>query len=144
MLDIADDGSTPALRDAQTFSTRADRDRLTAPALKAYWRDAQNWRLDNEEAARLLDVSDSTWSRIKVGSWSGTLGQDQLTRVSAVVGMYEGLRRHFADDMAIRWPRLRNRASPFCGLSALEAMIDGGIPLMIDARRHVDAMRNGL
>jgi hypothetical protein len=33
---------------------------------------------------------------------------------------------------------LFNRATP------IEAMIDGGIPIMIEARRYIDAVRGGM
>jgi hypothetical protein len=78
------------------------------------------------------------------GKWESSLSQDQLTRVSAVVGVFKGLNLLFADDMADRWTRLRNRGSLFENRTPIDAMIEGGIPLMIDIRRHVDALRGGL
>jgi hypothetical protein len=72
------------------------------------------------------------------------LSQDQLTRVSALVGLFKGLALLFADDMADRWPRLANRGPLFARRTPIEAMVEGGIPRMIEARRYVDAARGGL
>lgn len=128
----------------QTFAREDDRVRLTSVALKAFGRIALAWGLANPQAAALLGVSASTWDRIKRGGWDGALSQDQLTRVSAVVGIFKGLSLMFADDMALRWPRLANRGPVFAGLSPIEAMIEGGIPAMLEVRRYVDAVRGGL
>jgi hypothetical protein len=128
----------------QTFAADADRVRLTAVALKAFRALAEVWALSNAEAAALLGVSLSTWDRIKRGSWEGALSQDQMTRVSATVGVFKGLRLLFADSMADRWPRLPNKAPLFERRSPIDAMIDGGIPVMLDVRRYIDAVRGGL
>ena len=134
-----------ALRSApQTFAEEADRERLTPAALVAVRNLAGAWRLTGDEAAALLGVSASTWDRIRAGAWRQTLSQDQLTRVSALVGIYKGLHLLFADGMADRWPRLRNAGPLFENLSPIEAMARGGIPLMVEIRRHVDALRGGL
>ena len=92
----------------------------------------------------MLGVSASTLDRIKRGSWDGELTQDQLTRVSALVGIYKGLHLLFADDMADRWPRLKNNGPLFSRSTPIDAMIEGGIPYMIEVRRYVDAVRGGL
>jgi hypothetical protein len=39
---------------------------------------------------------------------------------------------------------LPNRGPLFGGLTPVESMIEGGIPQMLDVRRHVDALRGGL
>ncbi len=131
-------------RGVLTFASERDRVRLSAVALKAFRRLAKRWQLDNEEAAALLGVSASTWDRIKAGKWDNALSQDQMTRVSAVVGVFKGLHLLFADSMADRWPKLPNKGPVFDRLSPVAAMIEGGIPRMLDARQYVDALRGGL
>jgi uncharacterized protein (DUF2384 family) len=128
----------------QTFAGEEDRARLSATALKAFRRVGERWRLSNPESAALLGVSQSTWERAKRGARAEALSQDQLTRVSAVVGVFKALHLLFADDMADRWPRLPNRGPVFDGLSPIEAMITGGIPRMLEVRRYLDAVRGGL
>lgn len=128
----------------QTFALEADRLRLTDVARTAVVRLVAAWRASNAEGAALLGVSPSTWDRIKAGAWDGTLSQDQMTRASALIGIYKGLHLLFADDMADRWPRLPNRAAVFDRLSPIQAMIEGGIPRMLETRHYVDALRGGL
>jgi hypothetical protein len=134
--------STPG--EIQSFSATEARERLSPAAMSAFKALARRWKLSNSEAAALLGVSGSTWDRIKRGTWSQALSQDQLTRVSAAVGVFKGLALLFADDMTDRWPRLPNKGPLFDGSTPIEAMIEGGIPRMIEVRRYVDAVRGGL
>jgi uncharacterized protein (DUF2384 family) len=80
---------------------------------------------------------------MSAGRWENSLSQDQLTRVSALVGVFKGLHLLFADEMADRWMRLPNKGPLFENRTPIEAMIEGGIPIMLDVRRHVDALRAG-
>jgi len=139
-----DHGTPGAPGELQTFAAEADRARLSGAALRAYRALAERWGLSNGEAAALLGVSGSTWDRIKRGTWDQALSQDQLTRVSAVVGVFKGLSLLFADEAADRWPRLPNTGPLFERRTPIEAMIAGGIPRMIEVRRYVDAVRGGL
>lgn len=138
----AQSGVSPV--DVQTFTRAPDRERLSPVAIKAFRKIVEHWALTNAEAAMLLGVSESTWDRIKRGAWDQPLSQDQLTRASAMIGIHKGLRLLFADDMALRWPKLANTGPVFQRRSPVEAMIEGGIPLMLDTRRYVDAIRGGL
>jgi len=117
---------------------------LTGAAVKAVLRLVEAWGGSNAEGAALLGVSESTWDRIKAGKWDGTLNQDQLTRASALIGVFKGLHLLFADSMADRWPRLANRGPIFAYRSPIEAMIEGGIPRMLETRQYIDALRGGL
>ena len=92
----------------------------------------------------MLGVSESTWDRIKRGTWEQPLSQDQLTRASAAIGLYKGLHLLFVDGTADRWPKLANMGPIFRRRSPVEAMIEGGIPVMLETRLLVDAVRGGL
>ena len=127
----------------QTFADERDRARLGEVALKAFLSLVKVWDLSNAEAAALLGVSASTLDRIKRG-YRPALSQDQLTRVSALVGVYKGLHLLFADATADEWARRPNRGPLFDGLTPIQAMIEGGIPRMLEVRRYVDAARGGL
>jgi hypothetical protein len=146
MADVIELRVTPPLTpiDVQTFTTIDDRARLSGVALKAFKALVIRWDLSNSEAAALLGVSESTWDRIKRGKWDQPLSQDQLTRASAAIGVYKGLHLLFADQMADRWPKLANRGPIFQRRSPVEAMIEGGIPVMLETRRYVDAVRGGI
>lgn len=133
-----------ARRGLQTFAADDDRRRLTGAAVKAVLRLVDAWDGSNAEGAALLGVSESTWDRMKAGTWEGTLSQDQLTRASALIGLFKGLHLLFANDMADRWPKLENRAPVFDRRSPIQAMIEGGIPRMLETRQYIDALRGGL
>ncbi|MDJ0644081.1 MAG: DUF2384 domain-containing protein [Erythrobacter sp.] len=135
------EGVPPAL---QTFADDSDRRRLSGTATKAVLRLVDAWHGSNAEGAALLGVSESTWDRIKAGTWEGTLSQDQLTRASALIGVFKGLHLLFADDMADRWPKLANSGPLFDQLTPVQAMIEGGIPRMLETRQYIDALRGGL
>jgi hypothetical protein len=138
--------STPAVgsRRVQTFVNEADRARLTPTALEAVRNLARAWELTGDEMAALLGVSSSTWDRISAGTWKRALSQDQMTRASALIGIFKGLHLLFVDSMANRWVRLRNAGPLFENRTPIDAMIHGGIPLMLEVRRYVDALRGGL
>lgn len=135
-------GDSPA--EPQTFARPEDRSRLSGPAVRAFRALAKRWALNNAEAAALLGVSESTWDRIKRDAWDQPLSQDQLTRASAAIGLYKGLHLLFADGMADRWPKLANKGATFRHHTPIEAMIEGGIPVMLETRLLVDAVRGGL
>ena len=127
----------------QTFADERDRARLSAVALKAFLALMKTWDLSNAEASALLGVSASTLDRMKRGS-RPTLSQDQLTRVSALVGVYKGLHLLFADETADEGARRRNSGPLFEREAPIQAMIEGGIPRMLEVRRYVDAVRGGV
>lgn len=128
----------------QGFSSEADRLRLSATAIKAFRRLVVQWNLTGQQAAALLGVSTSTWERLKPEVASKSLTQDQMTRISALVGIYKALHLLFADAMADRWPQLVNTGPLFGHRTPVTAMIEGGIPHMLEVRRYLDAVRGGL
>jgi hypothetical protein len=127
------------------FADEDQRRHFTPTALKAYLAMVEKWELSGAEAAALLAVSTSTWERIKRdAAKAAVLNQDQLTRLSALTGIYKGLRLLFADKLADDWVGLANRGALFGGQTPVQSMIEGGIPQMLEVRRHVDALRGGL
>jgi uncharacterized protein (DUF2384 family) len=132
------------VRPLQNFADEAARARLTPAALEAIRNLADAWNATGEEMAALVGVSSSTWDRIRAAKWQQTLTQDQLTRVSALIGVFKGLNLLFADAMADRWPKLPNSGPLFANRTPVNTMIEGGIPVMIEIRRYVDALRGGL
>ena len=67
-----------------------------------------------------------------------------MTRVSALVGIFKGLHLLFVDGTADGGCAGRTAARCFERRTPIEAMIEGGIPGMLDVRRYVDAVRGGL
>ena len=129
----------PNLADAAT------RERLTPAAVDGVLRLAEIWRLTSAEICALLgDVSERTWFRMKKGEWTGILSQDTLTRISALVGIFKGLRLYFNGPLTYQWPKAVNTGPLFNGHSPVDLMIEGGIPMMLKVRRYLDGLRGGL
>ena len=116
---------------------------LQAVGLKAFARIADLWGLSVPQAAALLDMSESTWKRAKARGHASRIGQDQMLRLSALVGLYKALEIYFGDDLAQRWVRLPNDGPEFDGARPLDAMIAGGLPKIMRVRTYLDALRGG-
>jgi hypothetical protein len=136
-------GAALGRAEPQTFSAESDRARLSEVAVKAFLGLMNAWALSNAEACGLLGVSASSLDRMKRGN-RPTLSQDQLTRVSALVGIYKGLHLLFSDNTSDEWVRRPNRGPLFDRQTPIQSLIEGGIPRMLDVRRYVDAARGGL
>lgn len=122
----------------------ADQARLAAVAAKAAVRIAGFWGLGAAEMCALLGgISDRTWYRMKAAP-PETMGQDMLTRVSVLTGLFKGLRLLFSAPLADEWVKRPNRDPVFGGRTPLAAMIAGGIPKMLEVRAYIDALRGGL
>jgi hypothetical protein len=117
---------------------------MQSVGLKAFARIADAWSLTVREAATLADMSESTWKRAKSPSYSADLTKDQLLRLSALIGLYKGLELYFDAPLSHEWVTLPNAGPLFGGLRPLDAMMDGGLPKIIDVRTYVDALRGGL
>ncbi|MEW7009894.1 antitoxin Xre-like helix-turn-helix domain-containing protein [Lentilitoribacter sp. EG35] len=120
-----------------------EKDQIAA-IIKAVVRTADAWDLTNAEAASLFDVPSATWSRMKAGSYKGVLDQDKVTRASLLIGLFKGLRLLFNGPLAYGWPKTNNNGPDFMGQSPVQVMIAGGIPAMMRARQHIDALRGGM
>ena len=119
-------------------------DAMIDAGIRAFVRLADAWALKNNAAAGILDVEPRTWTRMKGGTWSGRLTQDQTLRLSAIIGLYKGLHLYFSDPLADRWFALPNSGPPFMGQSPLEYVLKGGLPALIATRSYVDALRGGV
>lgn len=130
------EGETRFVADSEAHRSRI--------AVRAAVRVADKWNLSVRQAAALLDVSVRTFHRMKDGTWSGTVGQDLLLRISGLVGLYKGLHLYFSDDLADRWVTLANSGPLFAGHPPVTRMQAGGLPAILQVRDYVDALRGGV
>jgi len=128
----------------QGYARAADCDLLTPAAVSAMRRLAEAWQLSGTEAAVLIGASATSWTRLCGGTETRPLSQDQMTRVSALAGVFKALHVLFGDDIAARWPRLPNNAPVFAERSPLDLMIEDGIPGIIEVRRYLDGLASGV
>lgn len=131
-------GVWPDLNDARR---RAE---LTPAGVKAIANLADRWGLQVSQVCDLLGgLSPSSWHAWKA-SPPKELSIDQLTRVSLLIGMYTALHALHPGPLADEWPRRPNTNALFSGKTPVQAMIDGGIPAMVQVRALLDGRRGGL
>ncbi|GGL93100.1 hypothetical protein GCM10010840_33900 [Deinococcus aerolatus] len=123
--------------------TRPVTARRLARGLPAGIRMLQTLGLTREEQASLLGMT--TRNLLRAGSGQiPELTQDQLTRLSLVVGIDKALRLLYDDVTVAGWARRANGRHPFDGHTPLDFMRQGGIPAMYETRRLLDSDRGGL
>lgn len=125
------------------LSLRVERERLSAPALKAFFNIAARWKLRDEDARALLGgLSNGPFYEWKRNP-DRTLDTDRLTRISYLIGIYKALRILHDVPLADEWVRLPNTNPIFAGATPLSYMSRGGVPAMLTVRRLLDARRAG-
>lgn len=132
-------GEASGIADLSDASVRRE---LSPVAIKATYRIAQAWGLPAGEISQLTGLNERTWYRLRDRA-TKPLSQDTLTRVSALVGIYKGLRLLFSEPLASSWPTRPNSNALFGGDTPVKAMIRGGIPKMLRVRTYIDALRGG-
>jgi hypothetical protein len=125
------------------LSARAERERLSRPALEAFFNVAARWQLRDEDARALLGgVSNGPFYEMKRDP-GRTLDTDRLTRISYLIGIFKALGVLYSEPLADAWVGRPNTNPIFDGLTPLAYMIGGGIPAMQTVRRLLDARRSG-
>ncbi len=139
----------PPIERGLSFAERRDpavRARLAGPGLRTFFGIAQAWSLSVDQQRTLLGgVPTSTYHKWKASAMAKgavTLSQDQLERISLVLGIYKALRLLLADEAgAERWLTAANTDLPFGGGSPLDRMLRGSIDDLYVVRRYIDAWR---
>ena len=117
--------------------------RLSPAALKAFFNIVAKWKLKDDDARNLLGgMSSGTYYKLKAGA-KRELNQDELTRVSLLIGMYKALNIIFESKLANAWIQLPNNHPLFAGVSPLAYMVQSGQPGMQRVRQLLDARRGG-
>ena len=121
-----------------------DRESLSGPALRAFFRIAQLWNLSNDEQMILLGISArSTYYKWKKNT-DVVLSRDTLERISYILGIYKSLQILLPDKkLADEWVKRPNSAPLFDGRSALDLMMSGRVADLFIVRQYLDAERGG-
>ena len=125
------------------LSDRATRERLSGPALRAFFNVMARWQVKDDDARALLGgVTNGPYYEMK-RSPDRVLDVDRLTRVSLIIGIFKALGVLHSEALADRWVHLPNGNRLFAGTTPLAYMIRGGVPAMQTVRRLLDARRAG-
>lgn len=126
------------------LNAKAERERLSASALKGFFGLAEAWGLRDEEARELLGgLSSSAFYEWKKHP-DRVLEVDRVTRISLLIGIYKALHILYGDKLADEWVGLPNRNPIFAGRTPLAYMLAGGLLAMHTVRRLLDARRGGI
>jgi hypothetical protein len=125
------------------LTARAERERLSAPALKAFFNIMAQWHVRDEDARGLLGgVSNGPFYEMKRDP-TRLIDTDRLTRISYLIGIFKALQILHSPKLADEWPHLPNQHPIFAGQTPLAFMLRGGLPAMQTVRRLLDARRAG-
>ena len=121
-----------------------DSRKVSSPALRAFFRIAHAWKLDNKEQITLLGSPPrSTYFRWRQAG-DVVLPKDTLERISYIFGIYSALQVLLPKaEAADTWIKKPNAAPIFGGRSALERMLSGQVGDLYLVRQYLDAQRGG-
>jgi hypothetical protein len=126
---------------APDLSRPETRTRLSPTALKVFFAIVEEWRLSMSQAADLLGKSRSGIYKLR-GSQT-VLSQDELTRISYLIGINKALHVVFPRKLAGEWMIRPNDHPLFHGETPLAYVTRAGIPGLELVRRMLDAERTG-
>jgi uncharacterized protein (DUF2384 family) len=131
------------LRKLPDLAEAATRARLSPSAIKAFFAIVEKWRLRNEDAMALLGgASHGRYFELKKNR-KGLLSQDELTRISLLIGIFKALNILFSQRLANQWTSRPNSNPMFNDAPPLQFMTRAGVPGMIGIRRLLDSRRGG-
>ena len=126
------------------LSAKAERERLSPSAVKAFFNIMEKWRVRDEDARALLGgISNGQFYEMKKKP-ERTLDTDTLTRISYLIGIFKGLNILYSEKLADVWMQRPNTNRIFAGGTPLAYAISGGLPALQILRRLVDARRGGV
>lgn len=125
------------------LSRKDNRSRLSASAIRGLLRIAEHWDLRDEDTRALLGgLSSGSFYGLKRKP-ARVLDEDQLTRISLLVGIYKALNILYSKKLADAWMTLPNANPMFGGVAPLHYVKQGGIPALLRVRQLLDARRGG-
>ncbi|MEA2666464.1 MAG: hypothetical protein QOI11_3408 [Candidatus Eremiobacteraeota bacterium] len=134
--------TTRAAGSAEAADSTASR--LSPAGLRAFFRIAENWRLSGrEQRAALGNIAKQTLYNWRENPDAARLSDDQLDRISYLLGVYKALHIIFTrPEQADTWIRRPNEAPPFGGKPAAAVLFSGKMEDLMRVRRYLDAARS--
>lgn len=118
------------------LSDEAVRRRLGPAGWTAFRRIMSIWQAPEETSRRLLGLAPETdLDRVD----PTRLGEEQMLRISYLLGIYKGLHIYFGEELADQWVRRPNTGAMFGGRPPLACMDEGGLEALRNVRRLLDA-----
>jgi uncharacterized protein (DUF2384 family) len=131
------------LRKLPDLADPATRLRLSPSASTAFFAIVEKWQLRNEDAMALLGgASNGRYFELKKHR-KGLLSQDELTRISLLIGIFKALNILFSQRLANQWTGRPNSNPMFNDAPPLQFLTRAGVPGMLGVRRLLDSRRGG-
>ncbi|MEO1968559.1 MAG: antitoxin Xre-like helix-turn-helix domain-containing protein [Sphingomonadaceae bacterium] len=113
---------------------------LAGPALRAFFRIAERWSMDQNEQMAALGIASpellQSWQEGRATDFS----QDTLQRISLTLGIFKAINILIpVPKLADRWIRAANDHPLFEGRSAMSNIATGKLEELIAVRRYLDA-----
>ncbi len=125
------------------LSDRAERERLSSGAVRAFFNIMTQWKVRDEAARQLLaGMSNGAFYALKKGR-DRALDEDKLRRISYLVGIFKALNILYGEELADHWMQLPNKNRIFGGATPIEYLIRGGLPAFATLRKLLDGRRGG-
>lgn len=134
--------------DVSRFAS-ANRRRLSGPAFRTFVAIAELWGLSEEQRRLILGYPPRStyhnWAKLARERGAFTLDVDVLTRISAVLGIHQGLGVLMnSEPEAIAWLKQPHDAPLFGGQPPMALVTSGTQDGLLAVRRFLDAARGGL
>lgn len=128
--------------------TRAERARLSGPALRTFVNIAREWGLSERERLIVLGQPGRStyhgWLAKAQAGAATALPLDTLLRISALLGIYKALKLIFLREHEDRaWLQAANSGPVFAGQPPLALITAGSQDGILLVRRYLDAWRGG-
>ncbi|MEN5390060.1 antitoxin Xre/MbcA/ParS toxin-binding domain-containing protein [[Pseudomonas] hibiscicola] len=122
------------------YPIASDATSLEGPALRAFTKMAEVWKLSaHEQSAILGRPIDVACAQLEAAVTDG-LWPETLERISYALGIYQALHILFPDQQqADSWLRRPNSAAPFKGTPALAFMCSGQLNDLATVRDYLEA-----
>lgn len=124
------------LPQAPDLGDEAVRRRLGPTGLTGFRNIVEVWGATGEEARQLLGLAAGT-SLDDLDP--ERMSEEQMVRISHLIGIYKALHTYLADEVADRWVGLANRDPRFGGRRPLACMAEGGVDALREVRGMLDA-----
>jgi uncharacterized protein (DUF2384 family) len=132
------------LRKLPDFTDAATRNRLSPAAVTAFFKIVEAWQLKKEDAMLLLGgISNGRYYELKRNPKRAALTQDELTRVSLLIGIFKALNILFSQKLANAWVSRPNHNALFQDAPPLGFLTRGGMLSLVAVRRLLDSRRGG-
>lgn len=131
--DELDRNPTPDISDPQI------RSEYSRSALAGFAAIMKAWAVRDEDATALIGgILPASYEAIKSGKYAETISQDQLTRISYLIGIYKALHILLPKDIADTWMIRPNDNHMFGGIAPLAFCLKEGLPGLAKVRRLLD------